>query len=150
MQALAGNAAPRILTPSQGGQDRGSDRAGNCQVFLLDFTRRRLPPVSWPAQPFRVPASRQFGVFRLGLREDRDVGVGVFPQSEEILVGGLRLGQISGLRERSTQLQKRQCAYGIRADDPTMTEDLLKFRNSLRISVGVQKSLAPHIRRVQT
>ena len=25
----------------------------------------------------------QLGVFRLGLREDRDVGVGVFPQGEE-------------------------------------------------------------------
>lgn len=37
----------------------------------------------------------QFGVFSLGLVEDRDAGVGVFPERQEILVGGLGLGLIS-------------------------------------------------------
>jgi hypothetical protein len=32
----------------------------------------------------------------LGLLQDRDVGVGVFPQREEIIVGGLRLGGVAG------------------------------------------------------
>jgi hypothetical protein len=30
----------------------------------------------------------EFCVFGFGLEEDRDVGVGVFPRSEEILIGG--------------------------------------------------------------
>jgi hypothetical protein len=30
----------------------------------------------------------QLGVFRLGLLEDGDVGVGVFPEREELFVGG--------------------------------------------------------------
>ena len=80
----------------------------------------RTEPEKFAASTFAHGARilRQLGVFRLGLRQDRDVGVGVFPQGEEILVGSLRLGWISGQRERSAQLQVRQCAYGIRADDP--------------------------------
>jgi hypothetical protein len=49
----------------------------------------------------------QLGVFRLGLLENRDVGVGVFPKSEEILVGCLCLGLISRQGVRSAQLQSR-------------------------------------------
>src|SRR5208282_3204692 len=53
-----------------------------------------------PAKPV-IRRSRQLGVFRLGLLEDRDIGVGVFPEIEEILVGGHCLGLISCQRERS-------------------------------------------------
>jgi hypothetical protein len=38
---------------------------------------------------------RQLGVFCLRLPENRDVGVRVFPEREEILVGSLRLGLVS-------------------------------------------------------
>jgi len=38
------------------------------------------------ARHFLIALSRQFGVFRFGLLEYRDVGVGVFPEGEEILV----------------------------------------------------------------
>src|SRR5712691_11426364 len=98
----------------------------------------------------RMRTSRQLSKFCLCLPENRDVRVGVFPQGEEILVPSLRLGQISGQRERSAQLQVRQCAYGIRTDDTTMIEKLLKFRNSFRIPVCGNKCLAAHVRRVQT
>jgi hypothetical protein len=37
----------------------------------------------------------QLGVFSLGLFENWDVGVGVFPQSKEILIGGLGFGFIA-------------------------------------------------------
>ena len=42
-----------------------------------------------------IRRSLQLGVFRLGLLEDRNVRVSVFPEGEEILVGGLCLGLIS-------------------------------------------------------
>ncbi len=48
-----------------------------------------------------IRRSLQLGVFRLRLLEDRDVGVGVFPESEEILVGSLCLGLVSRQSERS-------------------------------------------------
>jgi hypothetical protein len=46
----------------------------------------------------------QPGVFRFGLLEYRDAGVGVFPEREEILVGAFCLGLISRQDERSAQL----------------------------------------------
>lgn len=46
--------------------------------------------------------SLQLGVFRFGLLQDGDVGVGLFPESEEVLVGSLCLGLISGESECST------------------------------------------------
>jgi hypothetical protein len=48
-----------------------------------------------------IRRSLQLGVFRLGLLEDRDIGVGVLPEGEEILVGSLCLGLISRQSERS-------------------------------------------------
>jgi hypothetical protein len=39
--------------------------------------------------------SLQLGVFGLGLLEDGDVGVGVFPEPKEILVGGASFGRIA-------------------------------------------------------
>ena len=36
----------------------------------------------------------QLGVFCLGLFEDGDVGVSVFPEGEEVLVGGAGFGVI--------------------------------------------------------
>jgi hypothetical protein len=45
--------------------------------------------------------SLQLSVFRLGLLENRDIGVGVFPEGEKILVRSLRLGLISRQSQRS-------------------------------------------------
>jgi hypothetical protein len=42
-----------------------------------------------------VPWLVRFGVFRVGLLEDRNVGVGVIPECEEISVGRLRLALLS-------------------------------------------------------
>ena len=39
--------------------------------------------------------SLQLCVFCLGLLEDRDVGVGVFPEREEILVGSAGFGRVA-------------------------------------------------------
>jgi hypothetical protein len=45
--------------------------------------------------PIRILGGRrllQLRVLRLGFLQDRDVGVGVFPEGEEILVSGARFG----------------------------------------------------------
>src|SRR5438552_19207751 len=42
-----------------------------------------------------VVALLQLRVLRLGFLQDRDVGVGVFPESEEILVGSAGFGRIA-------------------------------------------------------
>ena len=47
----------------------------------------------------------QLDVLRLGLLQDGDVGVGVFPEGEEILIGGLCLGGVALHRISATQLE---------------------------------------------
>lgn len=42
------------------------------------------------------PALLQLGVFGLGFFQDADVGVGVFPESEEILIRRLGFGGVAG------------------------------------------------------
>ncbi len=56
----------------------------------------------------RFQRSLQLRVFRLGLLEDRDVGVGVFPEGKEIPVGCLGLGRISRQSQRATEFQVRE------------------------------------------
>jgi hypothetical protein len=48
----------------------------------------------------RFAESLQLGVLGPGLREDRDVAVGVLPEREEILVRGFRLCRLPRHRER--------------------------------------------------
>ena len=67
----------------------------------------------------------------LDQNRDRDIRVGVFPQHEKILVGGLCLGLISRQGERSSDLQVRQSADGIADHDVAAIYDLLKFRSGL-------------------
>jgi hypothetical protein len=53
-----------------------------------------------------LPKSLQLRVLRLGLFVDRDIGVGVFPEREEVFVGGERpdAGAI-GIRSLPLSLQ---------------------------------------------
>jgi len=69
----------------------------------------------------------QLGVLGLGLFIDGNVGVGAFPQSKEVLVGGFRFGVIALHCIRSTQLPVRQSAYGIADHDAAVNENLLEF-----------------------
>ncbi len=52
---------------------------------------RMTTPVKWITRKDGRAVSQlllKFGVFGFGLFEDGDVGVGVFPEGEEVLVGG--------------------------------------------------------------
>ena len=55
----------------------------------------------------------QLRVFRLGLPEDRNAEVGVFPECEEMLIGDLCLGFLSRQDKLSAELQVRKAAYGM-------------------------------------
>jgi hypothetical protein len=55
----------------------------------------------------RCMALLQLGILGLGLFIDGNVGVGAFPQSKEVLVGGFRFGVIALHCIRSTQLPVR-------------------------------------------
>jgi hypothetical protein len=59
------------------------------------LTRRSLTPsvTATVVQPLSV---REPGVFLFGLDQDRDVGIGVFPEFQEVLIGGAGFGHVIG------------------------------------------------------
>jgi hypothetical protein len=70
----------------------------------------------------------QFGVLCLGLLQDGDVRVGVFPEREEILIGRLGLGGVAlhGVGASETEMCKG--ALRIILYDAPVLQDSLKFR----------------------
>src|ERR1017187_10316770 len=106
--------------------------------------RRRKESIATSGGDYLQP-----GVFRLGLDEDRDVGVGVFPKGEEILVGSLCPGLISRHGERSAELQVCQWADGIADHDAAMIENLLEFRGGFGALVCGQIGEATDIDRIE-
>src|SRR5712692_4178685 len=90
----------------------------------------------------------QLRVLRLGLLQDGDVGVGVFPEGEEIFVGGER-PDASGIGIRSlrssclqsistSHAQMRQRSRPAVPDDPAVVENLLKLGGSSTALSGCQ------------
>jgi len=71
--------------------------------------------------------SPQFRVLGFGGFVDGDVGVGLFPEREEIFVGGFGFGAFACHHVGSAQLQVRQCADGFVLHNPAMVEDFLKL-----------------------
>jgi hypothetical protein len=76
-------------------------------------------------------ALSQSSVFRLRLDQNREIGVGVFPERKEVLVGGDGLAGITGQSECPAQFESRQRANRIGYDDPAVIENVLEFRGGL-------------------
>src|ERR1019366_1233647 len=101
------------------------------EIALITTTIARL---SQQAGLFRL---LQLRVLRLGLPQDGDVGVGVFPEGEEVFVGGERsdasgigVRPLRGSRLQSVGLshsQTRQRPRPTVPDDPGMIKNLLKL-----------------------
>src|SRR5258708_30918303 len=68
-------------------------QCGRCGVSGEKSTPAHLSPKS--VAPGQGKELLQLSVFGLGGDEDGDVGVGVFPESEEILIGGAGFGCIT-------------------------------------------------------
>jgi hypothetical protein len=88
----------------------------------------------------------QLGVLRLGFFEDGDIGVGVFPESEEILIGGER-PDTSGIgvralrgsrlqRIRASYAQMRQRSRPAVPNDTAVVENLLKLGGGSAVLLG--------------
>ena len=69
----------------------------------------------------------ELGVLGLGLLEDRDVGVGIFPEGEKILVGGVGFCGVTRESVGAAEFEMSQGADEAIADKAAMVEDLLKL-----------------------
>ena len=99
--------------------------------FLPDFGS-----VGYAEVPYREPlrALLQLRVLRLGLHQDGDVGVGVFPEREEIFVGGegAGAGGVGICSPRGSRLQgvgtshaqMRQRSRPAVPDNPAVVENI--------------------------
>src|SRR5580658_3731510 len=100
-----------------------------------------LLPRSGMHESFECGSLLQFRVLGFGLFEDGDVGVGVFPEGEEIFVGserpdvgGIGIGPLRGSRLqgiRTSHPQMRQCSRPAVPYDADVVENLLKLGSGL-------------------
>src|ERR1700694_1100681 len=90
-------------------------------------------------------SSLQLRVLRLGFLQDRDVGVGVFPEGEEVLIGGASLGGVSLQRVRTSQAEMGQYARREVHNNATVLEQFLKLRGGSGAIVCKQVGAAAKI-----
>src|SRR5690348_6759589 len=69
----------------------------------------------------------QLRVLRLGLLQDGDVGVGVSPEGEEIVVGVAALGNITGRSRGASEAQVGERADRFVEHNAAMVEDFLEL-----------------------
>src|SRR2546425_6335750 len=101
----------------------------------------------------------QLRVLRLGFLQDGDVGVGVFPEREEIILGGERpdaggvaIRPLRGSRLRgigASYSQMRQRSGPAVPDDPAVVENLLKLGGSSTTLSGCQVCFSAYIGRIE-
>jgi hypothetical protein len=91
------------------------------------------------------PTLTAAGVFRPGLFDDRDLGVGVLPQRQKISVGAFRLHGFARECERSCQLQTRHGVHRIDEHDASMIENPLELGGGLCGLIRRKVGLTAHI-----
>ena len=82
-----------------------NERAGPpLSVIRVPKNKETSATVAWSSEP----DSLQLRVLRLGFLQDGDVGVGVFPERQEILIGGFRFSGIAreGIATGEAEMRK--------------------------------------------
>jgi hypothetical protein len=98
-------------------------------------------------------------VFRLGLLQDGDVGVGVFPEGEEIFVsgerpdaGGIGIRALRGFRLQrvgTSHSQMRQRSCPAVPDDAAVVKNFLKFGGGFLALSSSEIRLAANVCRIE-
>jgi hypothetical protein len=92
-----------------------------------------------------VAALLQLRVFGFGLLEDEDVGVGVFPEREEILISrlGLRAVALHGIG--SADLKMGECSDGFVDYNSAMVENFLELGDDFAALVRGKIGFSAHV-----
>src|SRR6516225_1245510 len=96
-----------------------------------------------------IHQSVQFCVLGLGLPEDRNVRIGVFPKGEEVLIrrfgfGGLALHSIG-----PAELEMCECPDGFVEHNSAMVENFLELGSGLATSMRRQIGFSSDVDRIQ-
>src|SRR5437016_5591189 len=92
--------------------------------------------------------SLQFRGLRFCSDEDRNVGVGIFPESKEILIRGAALGSVALHRIGASQLKVGQRTNGFVEHNSAMVEDFLKLGCCFVAAMCSKIGLSSHIDRI--
>src|SRR5215472_822477 len=100
---------------------------------------------SWPTtRPLLKPC-----VLRLGLLVDGDVNICVFPEGEEVLIGGTSLGFVAFQKVGAREPQVGQPAQREIQYDPAVVDNLLELRRGFLPLVCQQVGLPAKINGIQ-
>ena len=147
-----------IVTPKRYGRFRPACVAANCRniaISLIDPSRTILDECNRLVTTVvgkQQKTSQQFSlrslqprVLRLGLLQDGDVGVGIFPEGEEVFVGSER-ADAGGICIRSVCVSTSKHCHALRLDAPTLlstvprTEPVRINRAPLLVQLGRRQS----------
>src|ERR1700722_2460440 len=128
--------------------DRGPDRrvaaAGTHRCRTLCRSRRGIAEEAMEWRPI-VTLQRKLGVLALGLLQDRDIGIRIFPERKKILITSLRFCAIASQGICATQAKMCQRADQVVLDHAWMIENLLKLDPCRGALFSRQIGLAPKI-----
>ena len=88
-------------------------------------------------------------ILRFGSDEDGNVGVGVFPEREEILIGRLGFGGVALHGVGAGEAEMCQCADGLANYNSAMVEDFLELAGGFAALMRRQIGFAAHIDGIQ-
>ena len=80
---------------------------------------------------FQSAALLQPRILRFGLLEDGDIGIGVFPEGEKILVGGFGFGGVALQGVGAGEAEMRQGTMLVVKNDARVSKDILKIRGGI-------------------
>jgi hypothetical protein len=102
----------------------------------------------WRADRY-VNARLHCSFARLGFFQDRDVGVGVFPKGEEVLVGVLCFGPVTSKRIRTPKLKMREGGEWKIHNYASMIQYFPELDNCFVVLIGGEIGLATHVDRIE-
>src|SRR5271165_167919 len=98
--------------------------------------------------PAALMISPQLGVLGFGLLVDGDIGIGVFPEGEKILIRLARGSLVAHHHLRAAELQVRKCTRHKSGYYARMVEEFLELRSSPGALARCEVRQTAHIRRV--
>ncbi len=99
---------------------------------------------------YESPELLQLRVLRLSFFQDGDVGVGVFPEREEILISGPGFDSVALQSVGTGETEMCQCANGVIHDDAAMAEDFLEIGGAFVALTRYQMGFSSHKNAVET
>ena len=95
------------------------------------------------------PHLLQLRIFSLGLLQDGDVGVGILPEREELVVSGLRLCTVRLQSESPGTTNERESVQRIICHQGAMVDKFLKLRGGFCTVLKKQVRLPSHVRGIK-